>query len=86
MPSHSRMRAFDRDLIRGGHYGQRPCEPHLKAEHMAAPTNAANVKKVLVNSEPSTHGTKRTYRDVRYRSAFEGKADISQRLPNNRDL
>jgi hypothetical protein len=54
------MRAFDRDLIRGGHYGQRPCEPHLKAEHMAAPTNAANVKKVLVNSEPSTHGTKRT--------------------------
>ncbi len=28
-----------------------------KAEHMAAPTNAANVQKVLVNSEPSTHGT-----------------------------
>jgi len=23
-------------------------------------------------------GTKRTYRDVRYQSAFEGKADISQ--------
>jgi hypothetical protein len=34
----------------------------------------------------SGYGTKRTYRDVRYRSAFEGKADISQRLPNNRDL
>ena len=51
------MRAFDRDLIRGGHYGQRSCEPHLKAEHMAAPTNAANVKKALANSEPSTHGT-----------------------------
>jgi hypothetical protein len=32
------MRVFDRDLIRGGHYGQRSCEPHLKAEHMAAPT------------------------------------------------
>ena len=57
MPSHSRMRAYDRDLIRGGHYGQRPCVPHLKAEHMAAPTNAANVKKALANSEPSTHGT-----------------------------
>ena len=28
-----------------------------KAEHMAAPTNAANVKKALANSEPSTHGT-----------------------------
>jgi len=24
---------------------------------MAAPTNAANVKKVLANPEPSTHGT-----------------------------
>jgi transposase len=27
VPLHSRMRAFDRDLIRGGHYGQRSCEP-----------------------------------------------------------
>jgi hypothetical protein len=50
------MRGFDRDLIRGGHYGQRSCEPHLKAEHMGAPTNAANVKKILANPEPSTHG------------------------------
>ena len=50
------MRAFDRDLIRGGHYGQRLCEPHQQAEHMAAPTNAAFVKKVLANLEPSTHG------------------------------
>ena len=45
------MRGYDRDLIRGGHYGQRSCEPHLKAEHMAAPTNAAYVKKALANSE-----------------------------------
>jgi hypothetical protein len=29
---------FDRDLIRGEHYGQRSCEPHQKAEPMAAPT------------------------------------------------
>src|SRR6202047_4858055 len=35
------MRAVGRDLIRGGHYGQRSCEPHEKAGHMAAPTNAA---------------------------------------------
>ena len=55
MPAHCRMRGFDRDLIRGGHYGQRSCEPHLKAEHTGAPTNAANVKKVLATSEPSTH-------------------------------
>jgi hypothetical protein len=54
------MRQFDWDLIRGGHYGQRSCEPHLKAEHMAAPTNAANVKKVLANPEPSTHDPNRT--------------------------
>jgi hypothetical protein len=54
------MRAFDRDLIRGGHYGQRSCEPHQQAEHMAAPTNAAFVKILLANSEPSTHGPKRT--------------------------
>ena len=35
LPQHGRMRAFGRDLIRGGHYGQRSYEPHLKAEHMA---------------------------------------------------
>jgi len=54
------MRANDRDLIRGGHYGQRSCEPHSKAEHMAAPTNAALVKITLANAEPSTHDPKRT--------------------------
>jgi len=32
---------------------------------MAAPTNADYVKKVLANSEPSTHGTKLLIRDVR---------------------
>jgi len=53
------MRPFDRDLIRGGHYGQRSCEPRKQAEHMAAPTKAANVQIFLANSEPSTHGTKR---------------------------
>jgi hypothetical protein len=51
------MRGFDRDLIRGGHYGQRSCEPRKKAEHMAAPTKPAIVKKALANAEPSTHGT-----------------------------
>ena len=33
--THGQDGAFDRDLIRGGHYGQRSCEPHLKAKHMA---------------------------------------------------
>ena len=59
------MRPIDWDLIRGGHYGQRSCEPHAKAEHMAAPTNAALVKKVLANSEPSTHmALRHTYRSA----------------------
>jgi hypothetical protein len=49
------IRTTQFDLIRGGHYGQRPRVPHTQAEHMDAPTNAANVKKVLANSEPSTH-------------------------------
>jgi hypothetical protein len=39
VPVHCRIRAFDRDLIRGRHYGQRSCEPHKQAEHMAAPTS-----------------------------------------------
>ena len=78
------MRAFDRDLIRAGHYGQRSCEPHLKAEHMAAPTNAAHVKKVLVNSEPSTHGTKPTSKSVRGMSAIRSKPDVTQTCLDDR--
>jgi hypothetical protein len=37
---------------------------------MAAPTNAANVKKTLANPEPSTHGTNATFGHVRYAAAF----------------
>jgi hypothetical protein len=37
-----------------------------------------NVKKALANPEPSTHGTKRTSRDVRFESAMHNKADIHQ--------
>ena len=36
-----------------------------------------NVKKALANSEPSTHGTFRTWRDVRLESAFGGKAEVA---------
>jgi hypothetical protein len=73
--SASRMRAFDRDLIRGGHYGQRSCEPRKQAEHMAAPTQACDVKKVLANPEPSTHGTARKRLAARIDSANWGEAD-----------
>ena len=79
MPSHCyRMRVFDRDLIRGGHYGQRSGEPHLKAEHMAAPTNAANVKKALANTEPSTHGTSRHCAATQQFSRFRSEADMGK--------
>jgi len=56
MPVHCRMRALVRDPIRGGHYGQRSCEPHLQAEHMAAPTSGATWRILLANPELSTHG------------------------------
>ena len=56
MPSHCRMRLVDRDLIRGGHYGQRSCEPRQKAEHMAAPTNAAKREE-----SPCQHGAVHTW-------------------------
>jgi hypothetical protein len=36
-----------------------------------------NVKKVLANSEPSTHGTKRTCRVGLMISVHRGKADIA---------
>ena len=80
---HHRMRAYDRDLIRGGHSGQRSREPRQQAEHMAAPTNAAGVKKTLANSEPSTHGTKRTCLDSPLFVRFRSKADITRRLASN---
>jgi hypothetical protein len=35
-----------------------------------------NVKKALANSEPSTHGTFRTWRDVRRGSVMRPIADI----------
>jgi len=78
------MRGFDRDLIRGGHYGQRSCEPRKKAEHMAAPTKPAIVKKALANAEPSTHGTKQTSLHVRFLVAIGGKADVTQMWRNRR--
>ena len=46
------MRGFDRDLIRGEHYGQRSCEPHSKAEHMAP--------REMCDLSPQT-GPKRTF-------------------------
>ena len=52
-------------------------KPHQQAEHMAAPTNAANVKKVLVNSEPSTHGTSLHSRPCNFLAAIGPTTDIT---------
>jgi hypothetical protein len=59
VPAHGRMRAFDRDLIRGGHYGQRPCVPHSKPNTWLHRPMLQTFKKVLANSAPSTHDAKR---------------------------
>ena len=55
VPLHCRMRVYDRDLIRGGYYGQRSCEPHPASKHMAAPTSGATWR-FLANPEPPTNG------------------------------
>jgi hypothetical protein len=59
VPAHGRVRAFDRDLIHGGHYGQRPCSAAQRGRTHGCTDQAANVKKALANGEPSTHGTTR---------------------------
>jgi hypothetical protein len=66
VPQHCRVREIDRDLIRGGHYGQRSCEPHTKAEHMAAPTRPATRRKSLpTRSRPHmAHRVERVQSDV----------------------
>jgi hypothetical protein len=44
-----------------------------------------NVKKVLANPEPSTHGTKRTSSDVRSSVANGGKADMTGKVHFGRE-
>jgi hypothetical protein len=47
---------------------------------MAAPTNAALVKKVLANSEPSTHGPKRRCAAAQQFGRYQREADIAPDL------
>ncbi|MEM8977756.1 MAG: hypothetical protein AAGD43_37375, partial [Pseudomonadota bacterium] len=57
----TRTRAFDRDLISGEHYGQRPCDvQHQQAGRMAAPTVTPTCRKTLPKPEPSTYGPNET--------------------------
>src|SRR6516225_6184836 len=57
VPAHCRMRVSDRDLIRGGHYGQRSCEPHPIGRTHGCTDQRRYVEILLDNPEPSTHGT-----------------------------
>ena len=45
---------------------------------MAAPTNAALVKKALANSEPSTHGPKRHFAAPNNNVALGATTDIGR--------
>lgn len=60
------MRAFDRDPIRGEHYGQRPWSAASTGRTHGC-TNQPRItsKKTLAKAEPSTHGTKRAWHAVR---------------------
>jgi hypothetical protein len=55
VPLHGRVRGIDRDLIRGGHYGQRSYEPHTKAEHMALMSQGCAVAKKSLPTRSRPH-------------------------------
>jgi len=73
-PLHRRIRAVDRDMVGGGRYGQRSCEPHPKGRTHGSTGQARDVKLLLGNPEPSTHGTKLPNQDV----MLSERADMMQ--------
>src|SRR6476619_3877008 len=78
------MRAFGRDLIRGGHYGQRSCEPRQKAEHMAAPTNPA--KREESSCQSGANGMDPALAAVESRASTVVKEDVMQVVRIGPDL
>jgi transposase len=53
-PWHLPMRGFDRDLIRGGHYGQRSRVPRKTGRTHGCSDHCCKVKILLANPEPAT--------------------------------
>ena|SRR2546428_487515 len=51
---------------------------------MAAPTSPCDVKILLANSEPSTHGTSATCGDYEFKSAYEARAVMRPTLLKGR--
>jgi hypothetical protein len=82
VPQHCRMRAFDRDLIRGGHYGQRSREAASIGRTHGCSDQTCDVQKVLANTEPSTHGTSETYRDVCSAGGYRGMSGLLVDIAN----
>jgi hypothetical protein len=85
VPSHHRMRVFDRDLIRGGHYGQRSCETASEGRTHGCTDQACYVKKVLANPEPSTHGTSRQLVRCSGMSEVGSRSTVDGERSNRRD-
>ena len=67
---HSRMRVFDRDLIRGRHYGQRSCEPQRSIRLMK------DLVRVLFQSAQCV-ALKRLPQSKRLHELFKGRVGTS---------
>ncbi len=73
------LRAFDRNLICGEHYGQRPSKSAASTgrTHGCTDQLCITVHKSLANREPTTHGYKQTSSRPNLRSALPLTADIA---------
>ena len=58
-PERLRARAFGRDPLRGGHYGQRPWRRTNRSNTWPHRPSLQKLQKSLANGEPSTHGAPR---------------------------
>jgi hypothetical protein len=81
VPAHNRMRGFDRDLIHRGHYGQRSSEPHLQAEHMAAPTKPAT-RRFLLPTRSRPHMARLRHPAMSVLWSLP-RTDSTQQVPSN---
>ena len=82
----TRLRAFDRDLIRGEHYGQRPCNSAASTGRTHGSTDqlCINVKKPLPTGSRPHMARSRLYGMVNLGSALPSKADSSAKARNLR--
>jgi hypothetical protein len=84
VPKHCRMRAFGRDLIRGGHYGHGHVNRTYRPNTWLHRPMLQNVKKALANPEPSTHGRYCCKSRKSNNTENLAKADFQTPLPRQR--